>query len=99
MAGQGQGDAARTVSGRDGCGDSVDAAAWVDRTALSEGGQRTTAAGNGEDAADLLPAAVVQSVRYRGLVKNLARAQTTFALANLYQFRRELLPIELRCGL
>jgi hypothetical protein len=33
--------------------------AWVDRTALSEGGQRTTAAGNGEDAADLLPAAVV----------------------------------------
>ena len=38
-------------------------------------------------------------VRYRGLAKNLARAQTMFALANLYQFRRELLPTELRCGL
>jgi len=35
----------RDVSGRDGCGDSVDAAARVDRTALSEGGQRTTAVG------------------------------------------------------
>jgi len=31
-------------------------------------------------------------VRYRGLAKNLARAQTMFALANLYQLRRELLP-------
>jgi IS5 family transposase len=31
-------------------------------------------------------------VRYRGLKKNLARAQTMFALANLYQVRRELLP-------
>jgi len=30
-------------------------------------------------------------VRYRGLAKNLARAQTMFALANLYQVRRELL--------
>ena len=30
-------------------------------------------------------------VRYRGLAKNLARAQTMFALANLYQMRRELL--------
>ena len=38
-------------------------------------------------------------VRYRGLAKNLARAQTMFALANLYQFRRELLPTELRCGM
>jgi len=38
-------------------------------------------------------------VRYRGLAKNLARAQTMFALANLYQFRRELLPTELRCEL
>ena len=38
-------------------------------------------------------------VRYRGLAKNLARAQTMFALANLYQFRRELLPAELSCGL
>ena len=27
-------------------------------------------------------------VRYRGLAKNLARAQTMFALANLYQLRR-----------
>jgi IS5 family transposase len=30
-------------------------------------------------------------VRYRGLAKNLARAQTMFALANLYQVRFELL--------
>ena len=28
-------------------------------------------------------------VRYRGLAKNLARAQTMFALANLYQVRRQ----------
>jgi IS5 family transposase len=32
-------------------------------------------------------------VRYRGLAKNLARAQTMFALANLYQLRRQLLPL------
>ena len=38
-------------------------------------------------------------VRYRGLAKNLARAQTMFALANLYQLRRELLPAESRCVL
>ena len=31
-------------------------------------------------------------VRYRGLAKNLARAQTMFALVNLYQRRRALLP-------
>jgi IS5 family transposase len=31
-------------------------------------------------------------VRYRGLAKNLARAQTMFALANLYQLRYRLLP-------
>jgi IS5 family transposase len=36
-------------------------------------------------------------VRYRGLAKNLARAQTMFALTNLYQLRRELLAIEARC--
>ncbi len=34
-------------------------------------------------------------VRYRGLAKNLARAQTMFALANLlYQVRRRLLAVE-----
>ena len=38
-------------------------------------------------------------VSYRGLAKNLARAQTMFALANLYQLRRELLPAAARCGL
>jgi transposase, IS5 family len=38
-------------------------------------------------------------VRYRGLKKNLARAQTMFALANLYQVRRELLPAGAKCGL
>jgi transposase, IS5 family len=30
-------------------------------------------------------------VRYRGLAKNLARARTMFALANLYQVRHQLL--------
>jgi transposase, IS5 family len=38
-------------------------------------------------------------VRYRGLAKNLARAQTMFALANLYQLRRQLLPPRIRCEL
>ena len=38
-------------------------------------------------------------VRYRGLAKNLARAQTMFALANLYQVRRQLLPAGARYGL
>ncbi len=36
-------------------------------------------------------------VRYRGLAKNLARAQIMFALANLYQLRRELLPTTEEC--
>jgi IS5 family transposase len=38
-------------------------------------------------------------VRYRGLVKNLARAHTMFALANLYQARRQLLPSAVSCTL
>lgn len=38
-------------------------------------------------------------VRYRGIAKNLARAQTTFALANLYLVRRRLLPPGARCAL
>jgi IS5 family transposase len=38
-------------------------------------------------------------VRYRGLAKNLARAQTMFALANLYQLRRQLLPPKTKCAL
>jgi len=38
-------------------------------------------------------------VRYRGLAKNLARAQTMFALANLYMVRRQLLPAGMRCAL
>jgi len=38
-------------------------------------------------------------VRYRGIAKNLARAQTTFALANLYLVRRRLLPPGPRCAL
>ncbi len=37
--------------------------------------------------------------RYRGIAKNLARAQTMFALANLYAVRRQLLPPEARCVL
>jgi IS5 family transposase len=35
-------------------------------------------------------------VRYRGLAKNLARAWTLFALANLYLVRRQLLPAQAR---
>jgi IS5 family transposase len=38
-------------------------------------------------------------VRYRGLAKNLARAQTMFALANLYQLRQQLRPVGARCVL
>ncbi len=38
-------------------------------------------------------------VRYRGLAKNLARTQTMFALANLYQVRRQLLPPGASCAL
>jgi len=38
-------------------------------------------------------------VRYRGIAKNLARAQTMFALANLYLVRRRLLPTGARCAL
>jgi IS5 family transposase len=36
-------------------------------------------------------------VRYRGLAKNLARAQTMFALANLYMVRRQLIPAGASC--
>ena len=38
-------------------------------------------------------------VRYRGVAKNLARAFTLFALANLYSVRRRLLPAQARCVL
>ena len=38
-------------------------------------------------------------VRYRGLAKNLARAQTMFALANLYRVRYRLIPVGTSCGL
>jgi IS5 family transposase len=38
-------------------------------------------------------------VRYRGLAKNLARAQTMFALANLYMVRRRLIPAGASCVL
>jgi IS5 family transposase len=37
--------------------------------------------------------------RYRGLAKNLARAQTMFALANLYALRHRLMPPGARCAL
>jgi transposase, IS5 family len=37
--------------------------------------------------------------RYRGLGKNLARAQTMFALANLYQLRAQLIPAGAKCAL
>ena len=37
--------------------------------------------------------------RYRGIAKNLARAQTMFALANLYTLRHQLMPPGHRCVL
>jgi IS5 family transposase len=37
--------------------------------------------------------------RYRGIAKNLARAQTMFALANLYVLRHQLMPPGDRCAL
>jgi len=37
--------------------------------------------------------------RYRGIAKNLARAHTMFALANLYAIRHRLLPPDVRCAL
>jgi IS5 family transposase len=40
-----------------------------------------------------------QKTRYRGIAKNLARAQTMFALANLYAHRYELMPPGERCAL
>jgi len=36
-------------------------------------------------------------VRYRGIAKNLARACSLFALANLSLVRRQLLPPQARC--
>jgi IS5 family transposase len=41
----------------------------------------------------------VAKVRYRGIAKNLARAFSLFALANLYLVRRQLLPPQARCVL
>ena len=40
-----------------------------------------------------------EKTRYRGIAKNLARAQTMLALANLYAVRRRLLPREATCAL
>jgi transposase, IS5 family len=40
-----------------------------------------------------------QKTRYRGIAKNLARAHTMFALANLYAVRHQLRPPEGRCAL
>ena len=40
-----------------------------------------------------------RKTRYRGIAKNLARAQTMFALANLYAVRQRLMPPEARAAL
>jgi IS5 family transposase len=40
-----------------------------------------------------------RKTRYRGIAKNLARAQTMFALANLYAVRHRLLPPQVTCVL
>ncbi len=39
-----------------------------------------------------------EKTRYRGIAKNLARAQTMFALANLYAVRHRLLPPQAKCA-
>jgi IS5 family transposase len=40
-----------------------------------------------------------EKTRYRGIAKNLARAQAMFALANLYALRHRLMPPGARCAL
>jgi len=40
-----------------------------------------------------------EKTRYRGIAKNQARAQTMFALANLYAVRKKLMPPGVRCVL
>jgi len=40
-----------------------------------------------------------EKTKYRGIAKNLARAQTMFALANLYAFRHRLMPPGETCAL
>lgn len=40
-----------------------------------------------------------RKTRYRGIAKNLARAQTMFALANLYAVRHRLMPTDARAAL
>jgi IS5 family transposase len=40
-----------------------------------------------------------EKTRYRGIAKSRARAQTMFALANLYAVRHRLLPPQARCAL
>jgi IS5 family transposase len=40
-----------------------------------------------------------QKTRYRGIAKNLARAHTMFALANLYAVRKKLMPPGVTCAL
>ena len=37
-------------------------------------------------------------VRYRGIARNLARAQVAFALANLYALRRKRMPLQASCA-
>src|ERR1019366_6824392 len=70
---EGQSHPARAVSGRDGRGDSVSAADCADRTALSQGRTGSPAAGTGEDAAGLLPAAVVQPLGPAGRRRDLCQ--------------------------
>ena len=54
-------DTADDILGRDGASGAVDKVVRLDRAALSEARQRTTAERAGKDAADLFSAAVVQS--------------------------------------
>src|SRR5438309_6365935 len=84
MAGKGQSNSARTVSGRDGRGDPVAAADCADRAALPESWTRPPAVGVGEDAADLFPAAVVQPVGPAGRRYDLRqRSMRRFARVEL----------------
>jgi IS5 family transposase len=72
---------------------------------LSERWRRINRARSRTRARDEQPFQVVKrlwgftKVRYCGFAKNLARAQTMFALANLYAVRNRLRPPEVRCAL
>lgn len=86
-------DAAGEVPRRDGGGGAVGPASGADRAALSQGRAEGWASADaaGDDAARVLPPAVVRPERPDGLARNRAQLFTLFALGNLFLVRRRLL--------